>query len=135
MSTPIQAGVIMKNVFSILDINLDSRNVALGNNPCTPYDVCVKYFAGLDADIVHWEQSYFCDGKPIIEQFLRQASLIPSKPIVVFSESQTGNWYVHNNTIKYCIVLILFALLLLGQQKTARRKLINMLLTIKKMNY
>ena len=52
----------MKASLEALSIELDSRNVALGNNPCTPYDVCVKYFGGLDADIVHWEQSYFCDG-------------------------------------------------------------------------
>lgn len=28
----------------------------MGNNPCIPYDVCVKAFAGNEADIVHWEQ-------------------------------------------------------------------------------
>ncbi len=82
----------MKPAFAAMGIDLDSRNVALGNNPCTPYDVCVKYFAGLDADIVHWEQTYFCEGRQIIEQFIRQAMLIPSQPIVVFSESHTGKW-------------------------------------------
>ena len=68
----ISVGDLMKTSLEALSINLDSRNVALGNNPCTPYDVCVKYFGGLDADIVHWEQSYFCDGSNIIEQFIRQ---------------------------------------------------------------
>lgn len=82
----------MRTAFSALGIELDSRNVALGNNPCTPYDVCVKFFAGLDADIVHWEQTYFCEGRHIIEQFVRQALLIPSQPVVVFSESHTGKW-------------------------------------------
>jgi hypothetical protein len=62
-STPIVTGTLMSAAFAAMDITLDSRNVALGNNPCTPYDVCVKYFAGLDADIVHWEQTYFCDGQ------------------------------------------------------------------------
>ena len=84
----------MRPAFEALGIELDSRNVALGNNPCTPYDVCVKYFSGLDADIVHWEQTYFCaDRRPIIEQFIRQALTIPSKPIVVFSDSHSGKWY------------------------------------------
>ena len=91
-STPVQTGLIMQPVLAKLDVELDSRNVALGNNPCTPYDVCVKYFAGLDADVVHWEQSYFCEGRAIMEQFVRQASFMPSRPIVVFSESQTGTW-------------------------------------------
>ena len=83
----------MKDSFSPLGIDLLTRNVALGNNPCTPYDVCVKYFAGVDADIVLWEQTYFCDGSPVIEQFIRQAMAMPSKPIVVFSDSNTGKWY------------------------------------------
>ena len=66
----------------------------VGNNPCTPYDMCVKYFAGLDADIVHWEQSYFCGGKGLwLEQFIRQASFIPAQPVIVFSDSHTGHWY------------------------------------------
>jgi len=68
-------GELMKSSLDALDIALDSRNVALGNNPCTPYDVCVKYFGGLDADIVHWEQSYFCDGGNVIEQFIRQGAI------------------------------------------------------------
>lgn len=75
-----------------MNLHFESRNVALGNNPCVPYDVCVKSFAGLDADLVHWEQNYFCDGKGIMETFIRQAMTIPTKPIVVFSESNTGHW-------------------------------------------
>ena len=82
----------MQPVLSLLDVELDSRNVALGNNPCTPYDVCIKYFAGLDADLVQWEQTYFCEGKPIMEQFVRQASFMPSKPIVSYTQSATGTW-------------------------------------------
>ncbi len=46
----------MRASLAAMDVMLDSRNVALGNNPCTPYDMCVKFFVGLDADIVHWEQ-------------------------------------------------------------------------------
>ena len=59
-SFPVIVGELMRPALSLLDVELDSRNVALGNNPCTPYDVCVKYFAGLDADVVHWEQTFFC---------------------------------------------------------------------------
>eukprot|EP00428_Durinskia_dybowskii_P085305 CAMPEP_0170431214 /NCGR_PEP_ID=MMETSP0117_2-20130122/41279_1 /TAXON_ID=400756 /ORGANISM="Durinskia baltica, Strain CSIRO CS-38" /LENGTH=599 /DNA_ID=CAMNT_0010690749 /DNA_START=31 /DNA_END=1830 /DNA_ORIENTATION=- len=92
-STPVQTGLIMQPAFEALGIELDSRNVALGNNPCTPYDACVKFFVGEDADIVHWEQTYFCaDRRPVIEQFIRQALVMKSQPIVVFSDSHSGKW-------------------------------------------
>ena len=85
----------MQPAFEALGIELDSRNVALGNNPCTPYDACVKFFVGEDADIVHWEQTYFCaDRRPVIEQFIRQALVMKSQPIVVFSDSHSGKWLV-----------------------------------------
>ncbi len=93
-STPVVVGDLMRGPFFDSGIDFVSRNVALGNNPCLPYDICVKYFAGMDADIVHWEQNYFCDGNPIMEQFIRQAMTIPTKPIVIFSEAQTGSWFV-----------------------------------------
>jgi hypothetical protein len=91
-STPVVVGELMKSSFDALNINFESRNAALGNNPCVPYDVCTPVFAGMDADIVHWEQSYFCFGGSIFEQFVRQSMLIPSRPIVIFSESNTGHW-------------------------------------------
>ena len=82
----------MNPAFTALDINLDVRNVAHGNNPCFPYDPCVGTIAGLDADIVHWEQSYNCFDLPMYEQFARQASFSHKKPIVVYSESHTAKW-------------------------------------------
>jgi len=91
-SYPIVVGNILSPVFATVGLTLESRNVALGNNPCMPYDVCVKIFAGLDADIVHWEQTYNCGDRPILEQFVRQAMTIPTQPIVVFSESFTAHW-------------------------------------------
>jgi hypothetical protein len=75
-----------------MNVAIDARNMALGNNPCFPYDICVKIFANVDADIVHWEQTYNCGGKPILEQFVRQAMTIPTQPIIVFSESFTAHW-------------------------------------------
>ena len=47
---------IMHKAFEPLNINFITRNVAYGNNPCLPYDACVRTFAGDDADIVVWEQ-------------------------------------------------------------------------------
>ena len=86
---------IMAPVFSALDINLVVRNVALGNNPCMPYDVCVETFAGSDADVVQWEQTYNCgfdDRKEILEQFIRQSMLLPSKPVISFTQSWMPPW-------------------------------------------
>jgi hypothetical protein len=91
-SYPVIVGETLKPVFESLGIRLISRNVALGNNPCMPYDICVKIFAGLDADMVQWEQTYNCGDSPILEQFVRQAMMIPTKPLIVFSESSTFNW-------------------------------------------
>jgi hypothetical protein len=91
-SYPEQVGLMMKSAFNSLNIDFQSRNVALGNNPCVPYDLCPGKFAGHDADMVGWEQSYFCFGGAIIEQFVRQSVALPSKPIVFFSESNTGHW-------------------------------------------
>ena len=91
-SYPVVAGEMMAPALAALDVIVDARNMALGNNPCFPYDICVKIFANVDADIVHWEQTYNCGGKPILEQFVRQAMTIPTKPIIVFSESFTAHW-------------------------------------------
>ena len=46
----------MKPAFDIAGIELEVINGAMGNNPCMPYDLCVKAFAGLEADIIQWEQ-------------------------------------------------------------------------------
>ena len=83
--------------FQELGITFESRNTAMGNNPCLPYDLCPMTFSGGDADIVHWEQSYNCFGhedskKDMFEQFIRQCIHMPRRPIVVFSESATPNW-------------------------------------------
>ena len=111
VSFPILTGKNMAPAFEALGIQLESRNAAMGNNPCMPYDVCVRTFAGADADIVHWEQrysspthhptpthhlppSYNCmDGKAfLLEEFIRQSIQLPSRPVVVFSDSATPNW-------------------------------------------
>ena len=50
----------MKPAFDIAGIEFEVINGAMGNNPCMPYDICVKAFAGLDADIIQWEQVSRC---------------------------------------------------------------------------
>lgn len=51
----------MKPAFDIAGIELEVINGAMGNNPCMPYDLCVKAFAGLEADIIQWEQVLRCN--------------------------------------------------------------------------
>lgn len=94
-SFPMVIGSTMIFIMEKLFVKLVIRNVAMGNNPCMPYDVCAKVFAGNDADIVHWEQTYNCgfgDSGKIIEQFIRQVSTIPGRPVIVFTDSATPNW-------------------------------------------
>ena len=88
---------VMNEALSVFHIEAISRNVALGNNPCLPYDVCVKSFAGKDSDLVHWEQSFNCDArdpryKYVYEQFIRQVLSFQNNAVVVFSNSATPNW-------------------------------------------
>jgi hypothetical protein len=90
-------GVVMDEAMSVFNVKAVSRNVALGNNPCLPYDVCVKSFAGKDSDLVHWEQSFNCDGRDgrfkfVFEQFVRQVLSFKNNAVVVFSNSATPNW-------------------------------------------
>jgi hypothetical protein len=97
--SPVEVGFVpltqhmMGSVFRSLNIQMNSTNNAMENNPCVPYDLCVKPFAGDNADMIHWEQSYDCEGNTeFYEQFIRQALLLKSKPIVIFSHSATENW-------------------------------------------
>ena len=86
---------LMAPVLEKLDVKLITRNAAMGNNPCLPYDLCPRAFAGTDADIVHWEQSFNCFDRNfeyLYEQFVRQSLVMPNHPIVVFSESPMPNW-------------------------------------------
>jgi hypothetical protein len=95
LSYPVLTGLTMAPAFAPLKINLISRNDAMGNNPCMPYDACVATFSGPNADIVHWEQQFNCyfDNDPrMVEQFIRQAMLMKSVPIVVIAGSITPNW-------------------------------------------
>ena len=92
-SYPMVTGDWLKPAFSAVGIDLVTTNNAIANNPCMPYDLCVAAFAGQDADIVHWEQSYNCFDAPIYEQFARQAGFLPKSPIVVYSQSETHHWY------------------------------------------
>jgi hypothetical protein len=48
--------LFMTPAFDAAGIKLEVINGAMGNNPCSPYDSCVKAFAGLEADIIQWEQ-------------------------------------------------------------------------------
>jgi hypothetical protein len=55
-----------------------------------------QVFAGRDADLVHWEQSYNCGDQghgAVFESFIRQAMRLPNRAVVIFSDSQTTNWY------------------------------------------
>ena len=50
----------LKSLLETFNVHIEARNVAMGNNPCLPYNGCVRTFAGRDADIVHFEHFYDC---------------------------------------------------------------------------
>jgi len=80
-------------IFNKLGIHLEVRNVALGNNPCYPYDACISTHAGDDVDLITWEQSMNCGRDPNpVEAFLRSAARMPKRPMVVFMNSGTPFW-------------------------------------------
>jgi len=92
-------GRLMAPAFAPVHVNLITRNAAMGNNPCIPYDACPSAFAGKDADVIHWEQSYNCfatDEGPrthvVFETFVRQIAQMHRRPVVVFADSATPNW-------------------------------------------
>lgn len=94
-SFPVLIEEIMNSATSSLNVKFESKNLAIGNNPCIPYDLCPLTFAGSDVDMVHWEQSYNCgfgDQQMKLEQFVRQSIAIPSSPLIIFSDSATPNW-------------------------------------------
>lgn len=91
-ATAAQVDKILSTVFKPVGIDFKAESVALGNNPCMPYDMCMRYFVGEDADLIQWEQTYFCDNHPIIEQFLREAYTMKNKPIVFYTSSKTAKW-------------------------------------------
>eukprot|EP01041_Mallomonas_annulata_P009611 gene9611-19976_t len=96
-SFSVLTGTGMAPILKELNVNVNIRSAALGNNPCYPYDICIKTFCGIDADIVHWEQSYFCDFNrdhiSTLEQFIRQSMTMESRPIIIFADSATPNWH------------------------------------------
>lgn len=74
-SYPVLVNSALQPVFDAMNVDLVVRNVAMGNNPCKPYDICVRTFAGDNADVVVWEQAYNChpsDKGYLFEQFIRQ---------------------------------------------------------------
>lgn len=94
-SFPVLVGEKMAPILAVLGVQLETRNVAMGNNPCMPYDLCAQTFAGKDIDMIHWEQTYNCgfgDNQRVLEQFFRQTIMLPNHPLIVFTDSETPNW-------------------------------------------
>ncbi|KAJ1394154.1 hypothetical protein B484DRAFT_425375 [Ochromonadaceae sp. CCMP2298] len=70
----------LEPVFAAMGVPLTVRNHALGNNPCFPYDACVKTHMGEDLDVLAWEQSMNCgrSSKPL-DTFSRAAHRMQKK--------------------------------------------------------
>lgn len=77
---------LLHPMYTSLDVDLKIRNVANGNNPIVPYDLCVEALAGEDVDFVSWEQQLNCPNAECVEAFIRNSLAIPSRPIVSVCE-------------------------------------------------
>lgn len=82
-------------IFNSLNLKLEVRNIALGNNPCGSYDVCVLTHAGYDTDVLVWEQSFNCGNRPLMpEMFARKFYYTNDDKLtsVIYALSGTPNW-------------------------------------------
>lgn len=77
-------------IMNLLSVPFLVRNQALGNNPCYPYDLCVKTHMGTDFDVLTWEESMNCGKNPIpLEIFTRSVLNMSKSPTVVYIQSGT----------------------------------------------
>ncbi|CAM9387307.1 unnamed protein product [Choristocarpus tenellus] len=80
----------LAKAMALTGVTLKVRNVAMGNNPVSPYSYCVEAHAGDDADIVTWEMGMMvafskCGrATPLVELFVRSALSMPKQPAVLF---------------------------------------------------
>ena len=51
---------LLQPIYDAIEVNLDVKNIAEGNNDCQPHNVCGAAFAGKDVDVISWEQSMNC---------------------------------------------------------------------------
>lgn len=80
-------------IFALLGIKLVVQNVAIGNNPCYPYDICMDAHTSGNVDLISWEQSMNCgrDAEPV-ENFIRTSAQGNRRPIILLMTSGTPFW-------------------------------------------
>ena len=60
----------------------------MGGQGCFPQNLCYETQGGDDADLISWEQSYFCKKGP--EKTMAAMSAVRSKNYAVFMEHASG---------------------------------------------
>ena len=94
-SYPVVIETALLPIFKLMNINLEVRNAALGNNPCLPYDACIANHVGSDLDFLSWEQSMNCGRESAaLEVFTRSALYMHKKPTVLYTLSGTPSWEI-----------------------------------------
>ena len=79
------------SLFAAMGVKLVVHNIAMGANPCSPYDLCYESMGGNDPDWIGWEQSYNCGhDEGAFEMTARWAGWSKNKGIIYFSAS--GAW-------------------------------------------
>lgn len=86
------------DVFTSINVKLDVRNVAIGNNPCIPYDICALTHAGRDLDILLWEQSFNCGrSTSALESFTRNFYQTSTDKLTSIFYYLSGNPFWNSN--------------------------------------
>lgn len=84
---PIQVKNYFGPILESAGIEFEVRNVAVGDNPCFPYNFCVRSYIGEDCDIVSWDQSMsgHSSSSICVENMIQFASEAKSKPIFLIT--------------------------------------------------
>lgn len=61
----------------------------MGGQGCFPQNLCYETQGGDDADLISWEQSFFCKGGP--EKAMAAMSAVRSKRFAVFMDQASGS--------------------------------------------
>ena len=80
--------VLREPMKQALGIDLIVRNGAIGGIPSFPYGWCLSHFLGKDADLVSWDYGMNEGrGAAVLESYIRQALLLPKKPMFLMLDT------------------------------------------------
>lgn len=84
---------LLATSFSLLGIELQVRNAAIGGCPAFPYGWCLPQFLGPAPDVMSWDFSMNeAGGDPVgLEAYVRQVLRIPSRPLLIVKDTHLAS--------------------------------------------